>query len=1340
MTHIVPRTCTELEKREPRHSAAASQPLSAFRDYPAYVLLGEPGAGKTEAFKAEAALQSDALKVTARDFVTFDADNHQEWRGKTLFIDGLDEVRAGSEDKRPPLDQIRRNLDKLGTPPFRLSCRAADWLGNNDTENLAAVSPSGSVAVLRLDPLTELDMEEILHENNSIEDPRAFIANARSRGLEGFLANPLTLDLLAKTVDEGSSPNSRLDAFEKACRTMVTEHSNDHLSARLPADPEQVLDTTGRLYATLLIAGAAGCARIPNAANDDYPYMTACGRGDTECREAVATKLFSYPHEGRATPVHRHVAEFLGARHLASLIDNGLPGGRVLALITGPDGGIVTQLRGLSGWLAAHSPKVRLDLIERDPIGVGLYGDIKCFSLQEKHALLASLARNPRQVTSTFLLAHAFAALADPGMCEAIRKTLENETRDDDHQRIVTFVLHLLMEGPSMPSLCDLLLQLIRDPSWSPGIKQPALGAYLHCHDTDDDSLIANLIGLLNDLDSGVVDDPGDELLGTLLPTLYPAHLAPSDLWPYLTEGRKVIGDPYWAFWNEHLIDQSSDADVAILLDGATSRLPDLRRAIASRGLPDLLSWLLVRGLEAYGDDLPIQRLYDWLAMGIDDYKTGWYSRDSNARAQLETWLEARPKRLKAIVEEGVARCPEPDHIAYLVHELDTRLFGAGLPHDIDLWRLDSAITIADSKPKVAEHLLGRVVHSKRVDPEVIREKTQNNRALAAILDQNSTPPPPPSGLRHLQHRKSAAMEKQAAEQAQWLDYVRANTTALRGNTAPPLLLHQLSRTYLGDFLGVKTEGGTRAIEAHVEHDADLRDAILAGLRQAVFRDDIPNLDQVVELLADGRMHLLGWPFLAGLAEAERVAPLDVEEWTEDRMRKALAFYYAYPHGNYEPRWYSQLVQARPETVAEVQIRLATAAFRNRIKDSNTNLWHLAHDNAHREVARLSALPLLRTFPSRCRQERFAILDYLLWAAIQYADRDGFAELIARKLSLNSMMPTQRGHWLAAGCVIAPDEYAPSIRVFLQAGRREERIRHFAAFFFPSKVTFSLEQLGVSALALLARLTGRCFGPYGFTEGYVTPERKASDLVLHLIRCLEGDPTEAAGAQLASLAADPSLRCWHAELTRAVDRQQVIRRDHSYCHPSVEEVRFTLVDETPANAADLAALATDRIRQVGLRIKTGNANAWRPYWNEDDHGNRDKPKHEESCRDALLDALRPTLPRGVDAQPEGRYANSARADIRIAYGGLHLPVEIKKDQSPDLWSAPRAQLIDRYANDPATGGHGIYVVFWFGTDRTPPAPSGRRPRTAAELQTQLETGLSIDERKRISVCVINVTH
>ena len=51
-------------------------------------------------------------------------------------------MRVGSGDRREALDSIRRSLDTLGRPAFRISCREADWLGDNDRDKLAIVSPT----------------------------------------------------------------------------------------------------------------------------------------------------------------------------------------------------------------------------------------------------------------------------------------------------------------------------------------------------------------------------------------------------------------------------------------------------------------------------------------------------------------------------------------------------------------------------------------------------------------------------------------------------------------------------------------------------------------------------------------------------------------------------------------------------------------------------------------------------------------------------------------------------------------------------------------------------------------------------------------------------------------------------------------------------------------------------------------------------------------------------------------------------------------------------------------------------------------------------------------------
>ena len=130
--YVAPRKCTVVDEgEETRRSTMSSVPLSDFADAAAYVLIAEPGAGKTTAFESEAQAQGGTY-VTVRNFLAY--DDKTEWHGTTLYLDGLDEFRVGKADGRPPLDRIRRKLYNLNYPPFRLSCRWADWMAANDKE------------------------------------------------------------------------------------------------------------------------------------------------------------------------------------------------------------------------------------------------------------------------------------------------------------------------------------------------------------------------------------------------------------------------------------------------------------------------------------------------------------------------------------------------------------------------------------------------------------------------------------------------------------------------------------------------------------------------------------------------------------------------------------------------------------------------------------------------------------------------------------------------------------------------------------------------------------------------------------------------------------------------------------------------------------------------------------------------------------------------------------------------------------------------------------------------------------------------------------------------------
>ena len=1223
MNAIVPRTCTEISAGdEEQHREKESRSLEALRGAPAYVLLGDPGAGKTTAFEAECeALGEKACLITARDFLAFNPQSHPEWHDKTLFIDGLDEIRVGANDVRTPFDQIRRRLDELRKPNFRLSCREADWLGANDRSSLETVSPDSKVTILRLNLLTDSDIADILNARPDIGGAQAFIAFAQERGVYELLKNPQTFEMLADVVAQGRGwPKSRKETFAMACGQMVREPNEEHQAAQesnRPPAPE-LLAAAGHLCAVQLISGAAGYA-LRGHSDENYPALDQCAYDRHKMlRPALATKLFKGTSNNHFAPVHRHLAEFLGARHLAKVIDRGLPARRTIALIAGEDGTVVTEMRGLSAWLAAHCKDARGNLIERDPIGVGLYGDIREFSTDEKSALLESLNREASRLGSAFLKTAAFGALATPDMEPVLREILNDSKRNRDHQTFTGFVLDVLTEGGPLPSLSELLLEIVRDDTRCSHVNYAALNAFIHnCPDSQDKT--NTLKALWADIQSGRIAASNTQLFKSLLDQQLESAVS------------------------EHT-SQSGNEGLSAALNAFIHNCPDSHK-------PNMLKAL---------------------------------------RADIQSGSASGPS---AALNAFIHNCPDSQDKTNIESLLDQQLESAASEHTSQSG-------------------------NEGLSLEVPRE--QAHEQVQAILDQLhpswATPP-----------------ESLAKEQEEWLNRVRSNETALRENRAPPDLLHRIGFEYFGFFYDFSGDNGLNSIEKWLLGDSGLINAALEGLRGAIDREDVPDVEEILDLKKKGHIHYLGLPFLAGLAEVERTAPEDPSQWDDGQIRKAIAFYYSTPHANYRPQWYRRLLAAHPKIVAEVQVPFATSELRS----GHTNIYklgELAHDPEYARVAQYASLPLLKFFPIRCKLEQIEHLDHLLWAALQYADRSSLQELIKKKLSRTSMNDAQRIHWLAAGVIVSPREYENCLRDFVQV--RESRIRHLVAF-FGNRVQFPFGVLGTPGLELLIGLLGRYIGPrHSLRDGGSTPIL----VVYKLIQCLAASPAREASNALPTLLAEPALSRWHDALSQAQDAQRVTRRDASYRHPTIEQVCQTLNGGTPANPGDLAALVMDLLGEIARKIRGGSTSDWRQYWNVDQYNRPRCEKPEEACRDNLLSDLEDKLKHlDIDAQPEGQYADGKRSDIRVCFRDFNVPVEIKKNKHRDLWSALRNQLISQYTSTPDTDGYGIYLVFWFGKDLTPPPLSGTRPADAKELKKRLEATLSPGEARKISVCVIDVS-
>ena len=714
---------------------------------------------------------------------------------------------------------------------------------------------------------------------------------------------------------------------------------------------------------------------------------------------------------------------------------------------------------------------------------------------------------------------------------------------------------------------------------------------------------------------------------------------------------------------------------------------------------------------------------------------------DSTAR--IRAWLEQRPDVQKALVLQGLVRCPDDGEFDIRVSQVWDLLHGSALLDDFGLWCLETAIAWADVHRRAAGHLIRYAVHlcaqaagGLGLTMSILQERIRGHEALERRLAELLQPRPqavPPMRERNVDTGQAEADSRRR----QWVERVRPHADALRENKANPNLLFDLARIHFGGFLLPWADLAWQQGLAGILEDDELVEAARAGLRGTVYRSDVPAVEEIVRLFTESQMDPLSLPLLAGIDEMSRADPEEVERLSQLQMRQALAFNYCTPTGpDGDPPWYLRWLDSRPELVADVLVQCAVPAIRGG-KEDVPELYQLVHQKNYGRVAAHATPRLLASFPLRCSLRQLETLDELLWAALQRADRTALQELLEEKLSRRSLNLAQRIRWLAAGTIMAPGTYLEPLERLVKG--RDDRIRKMAAFFAPDEsLPFLVESLDARTLQTLINLMGRTFEPIE-SGGWVTAEMRAAEQVDRLIRQLASLTSGDATIALDALVDDEALSKWRFLLERVRDQQRVIHRDASYQHPDLEQVRQTLSNSAPANAGDLAALLVDQLDGLANRIRSSNTDDWRQYWNEGVYGRPESPKIEEHCRDALLSDLRKELPAGVIAEPEVEYANGKRADVGVLYGGFNVPVEIKRDQGPRLWSALRDQLIAQYTNYPATGDHGVYLVFWFGDGKIPPPPQGRRPTSPVELRHRLEEQLTETEKRRIAVRVIDVS-
>ena len=1311
-------------------------PLQSLLDRRAVVLLGDPGQGKSTSLKSAAALFGCG-HWTVRGFLAL---NGSPARAGHLFLDGLDETMAARRSDAP-LDEVVRLLQSEGWPAFWLTCRPADWAQAGGRALLEECSPGG-LALARLLPLSEEQIAGVVEAAGL--DPAVVLGSMADAGLQELLGNPETLRLTVEVFAEGGPPASRADLYLRATRQLARECNREH--ARRPGRPTdaQLLDAAGALSAMLLLTGKPAVASRGAEASDAVPLEACDGlAAPGHLEAALGSRLFRAVGDDAWEPAHRTIAEFVAAGFLAARVaQGGRPLRTVLALVCGDDAAPEPSLRGLFAWLAAALPDRAPEFVGRDPYAVATYGDLSALRLPGRRALFAGLTRLAE--TEPFFRAGAwhearFGALSTAELVPELREVIAARPV---RLHLLSCILDALEARPPRPELAPDLAALVLAEDVDPDVRDAAASAFAKAASPSEAAALFEK--LLRDDRA----DPRGRFAGRLLLRLYPESLGGAELAAFLdryasTDGGR--GDRlHLALRLPPLVPSGEEADLLDRLSSCRraadrsqplSRIADIKR-IAAR--------LAARAL-AGPAAVDATRATSWLPL------LGGAGRSGPEADELRAALSARPDLyipfLLAAFRQAEDRLGERPwfarwHLCRALPSFEPPPDAAERALDAVLADPDggdaiilyaSALQLLPSSADACSPLFGRAWEMRGLHPEFARH-----------WDEVMTVPTDGQEWRREDRERTAGLEREEAEAAaRELAFFEGNLEAIR--TGRHVLA--LGRLAFAFFRGAGTSrremppnprDRLRAVvteEVALAAEAGFREHVLTGhltepaelARRAVASGQTTG--GLVALAGADLLHGDGEP-LPNRLEPTRCARLLCLGLVQRTATVADGIETADGRA-----WLRQVAEALPSESESAVRELLTAQLRAGagIIDGLDEVcaWEgfetLRQALVPELLAGVSGLsPVFRT---------------LRRAAVRSCDPGVIRPIVEGRL-LEAEDEEERWPWLLLAWRLQPAAHEGTL---VEACRRDgglvPALTHDVG---DERDGFDGEPgvpLTVRHRLAIVRLAGPCYPPAPMPEGTwspPTPYDRARFVQRH-IDGIAAVPTGDAEAALLALVEDPTLAAHGDGLRHALAAWRRTARLERREMPSLTVLARSLAGGPPATAAEVRAFTVAQLQGMNDVLRRDADGAWRAFWNVQAKSGPTEGRPENDCRDAVVRFLEARFEMaGLAQETEARRAGDTRCDIAVSGVDAVVPVEVKCDWNPELWTAWEGQLGEGYALDPRAGGFGIYLVIWFGSRRgkerrVAAPPSGPPPADAAGCQAVLDVLLSAHSRRLAAV-------
>ncbi len=1316
------------------------------------VILGDPGMGKSRLMERLGNIDGcQFIRATAflrQPDNSIPTDN-------TLVIDGLDEIAALEEGD--PLHNVLKKLQACGKPRFAISCRSAEWrsvTGRLDISDDYHEPPQE----LTLQPLSEEDATNLLSRKIDKERGKEVIDLLKHAGLGDLFGNPLTLNLIITTVAaNGSVPENRAILYDDAVAQLRLEKSDKHShNALAQLSEDDALDAAGVAMAAMLITGQDSITKSQNSDGALSLYELSDLANVGTIKAVLGSNLFraDTTRPGLFLPFHRTIAEFLGARWLARIVEQKNYPNRVarrLFSLISAEGGVPASLRGLHAWLPKFSHE-RLGpmAIDRDPYGILRYGDGDNLTTKQARQIiqgLRQLAAFDPYFRTDWWHRISLKGLANQELLDAIRSIIRDKY-EPFHLRSLIFEaingsdIALPLKSDLEETMYDISCTYHERSEAAEAISrvdgiafdwQTSLERLIDMSDEDSTRLalaLFDVIGFetLSDelivravvVDSGILTpQQGERHSRTFGPLYILARKLPIERVVHILDALTAIilptRDPerWWdtvyhegwtefGHFSEHLIRRQ-------LEHGAASVTP-----------PQLWNW--VRALErehgvnqddrkvisnAIRNDQRLRRGVQRLALFSPGTRNGFWSR-INRLNRLSNALALTDEDVQLYLSELVARNDPAEREGW------TALTG---------WFRDKNGVIPVDIHKIARPYAKDIPELK----EFLTKKPRRPR-----LDEWE-----------IKHRRNERARKRREEKTRTearKNYTTHIDEVKRGEFK---WIFNPARAFLGMFRDLDQESPAERIAEWLGEE--VRDAALLGFEAVLHRNDLPSIKQIADSYAESRHWNFIFPMLAGAGHRHLTGRGFTDLPDELVSSLAIGIEHELLSGRQQFDGLTEVLEARlreDPAVYEAHLRQKLEPFIEARHKHIPGLYQFTRRDLERPLSTQLSLEWLERFSELPPEIELELAQCIINAPEQERNCAWIRLVKIAEKRLEKLDPSHDKviTWRSIQFLLDFDAVVSHIPPITPENRdwlwsitsnfsshndRESR-----------SVPFSSRQLKwiVSTFRTVWPHTER---PDGVTSGDTSPW-DATRLLEWAMHQLAKDPSDEAAQALAELR-DMPRDGYTLTAQASIATQYRTQLEDNFNSPSLAELKAVLADAPPRTAADVQAILLNELAELQKRLRGDALNLVNNFY--DDNG---KPRIENDCRDQMLIAFG-ELPFNIQSPPEVAMPQGNRSDAAFVYGNIAVPLETKGQWHKDVWIAAKTQLDSLYSVEHKSASKGIYVVFWFGLAAPqgrklkPPPDGAPKPASAEEMCLALQTLLPSERRNDIAIVVLDLT-